>query len=138
VEALVLARFALALHLTLESGMPITRALRLAMEATGNAAFTARSAVVVQALKNGEPLLEALSRSGLFKEEFLHLIAVGEEGGRVPEVMRHQADYYQEEAGRRLTTLTRLATMLVWLIYAIFMVVTIFRIASIYLGALGA
>ena len=88
-------------------------------------------------LKNGKPLLEALSRSGLFKEDFLHMIAAGEEGGRVPEIMRHQAGYYQEEAARRLTTLTRLLTMLIWLIYAAFMVATIFRIAGIYLRGLG-
>ena len=49
------------------------------------------------------------------------------------EVMRHQADYWNEETSRRLKTATRLASMLVWVVYAVFMVWAIF---SIY-GALG-
>jgi len=41
-RALALTRFCLALRLTLETGMPIAKALRLSFRATGNAAFTAR------------------------------------------------------------------------------------------------
>lgn len=136
-EALVLSRFCLAMYLTLDSGMSITRAVRLSLEATGNGAFAAKSDGIVQSLKNGEPLLEALTASGLFSAEFLQLVATGEEGGRVPEVLRHQAEYYQEEAERRLKTFTRLASLAVWFIYAAFMVVMIFRIASFYMSALG-
>ena len=65
------------------------------------------------------------------------MVATGEEGGRIPEMMRHQADYYAEEASRRLTTLTKALGMAVWLVYAGFMIVAIFSIANIYLSALG-
>jgi type IV pilus assembly protein PilC len=136
-EAVVLGRFTMALHLTMDSGMSIARALRLSLLATGHAAFSAQTETVSQAVKSGAPILEALTRSGLFSADFLSLLAVGEEGGRLPEVMRQQADYWNEEAARRLTTATRLAGMLVWLIYAVFMVWAIFSVASIYFGALG-
>ena len=43
------------------------------------------------ALKRGETLHEALADSGLFTSDFLNLVASAEEGGRVPERMRHQA-----------------------------------------------
>jgi type II secretory pathway component PulF len=138
VEALVMGRFSMALHLTIESGMPIARALRLSLAATGNTAFTAQTEIATQAVKNGAPLAEALTRSGLFSLDFLSLVAVGEEGGRVPEVMRQQTDYWNEEASNRLKVATRLAGMLVWLIYALFMIGAIFSVARIYLGALGA
>ncbi len=85
----------------------------------------------------GEPLTEALARSGLFSADFLSLVAVGEEGGRVPEVMRAQAEYFHEEAVRRLTIVTRLAGLLVWLVYAGFMIWAIFNVASIYLARWG-
>jgi type IV pilus assembly protein PilC len=136
-EAFVLGRFSMAMYLTLDSGMPIARALRLSLSATGNAAFTAQTETVTQAVKNGAPLVEALTRSGLFSIDFLSLIAMGEEGGRIPEVLRQQADYWNEEAANRLKIAMRLAGMLVWLIYAVFMVGAIFSIASIYLRALG-
>ena len=136
-EALVLGRFSMALYLTLDSGMSIARALRLSLFATGNSAFTAQTETVTQAVKNGAPLVEALTRSGLFSIDFLSLVAMGEEGGRVPEVMRQQADYWNEEAANRLKIALRLASMLIWLIYAAFMIGAIFSIASIYLRALG-
>lgn len=136
-EALVLGRFAMSLHVTLDSGMPIVPAIRLSLEATGNAAYASRAKVITKAIKNGEDLTLAMTRGRIFPEEFINMVLSGEEGGRVPEIMRHQAEYYFEEASRRLTTLTRLATMGVWLIYAVFMVVAIFKIASMYLGQLG-
>jgi type II secretory pathway component PulF len=136
IEALVVGRFAVAFYLTLETGMPIKHALRLSLKATGNAAFTARTGVVLEAIKAGEDLTLALSKCRLFPEGFMSMVAMAEEGGRVPEILRHQAEYYHEEASRRLTTLTKMATGGVWLVYAIFMIVAIFKIASMYLGAL--
>jgi type II secretory pathway component PulF len=133
-QAITMGRFTMALHVTLDSGMPIARALQLSLEASANALFVGQTQTVVHAVKNGTSLLEAFTRSGLFRDDFLHLVAVGEESGRVPEVMRQQADYWNEEAARRLKTATRLASLLVWLLYATFMVWAIF---SIYSGALG-
>jgi type II secretory pathway component PulF len=116
--------------------MPIKQAVRLSLQATGNAAFTARTGVVLEAIKAGEDLTLALLKCRLFPEQFMSMVAMAEEGGRVPEILRHQAEYYHEESSRRLTTLTKMATGGVWLLYAIFMIVAIFKIASIYLNAL--
>jgi type II secretory pathway component PulF len=137
VEALALGRFAVGLQLTLDTGMSIQRALRLSLEATGNAAFAGYAGTINEALKGGEDLTTAVSRCPLFPTQFISMIAVAEEGGRVPEMMRHQAEYYYEEASRRLTTLTKLLTFGIWLLYALFMVIAIFKIANIYLSALG-
>jgi type IV pilus assembly protein PilC len=135
--ALVMSRFTMALRLTLDSGMSIVKALRLSLEATGNAHFAAQAPVITDLLKSGEALLDALTKSGLFDDQFLQMVAAAEEGGRVPEMMQHQADYYHEEASRRLTTLTKLLSLLIWLMYACFMVYAIFQIAGVYFTALG-
>lgn len=136
-HAVLMNRFTLALHITLDTGLTITKALRLSLEATGNAHFAAQADVVVAALKSGKSLHEALVDSCLFDDDFLNLIASAEEGGRVPEMMRHQADYYSEETARKLTALTQAATTIVWLIYAGFVIFAIFKIAGVYLSALG-
>jgi type IV pilus assembly protein PilC len=136
-EAFALARFTLALRLTLETGMPVTEALRLSLRATSNGAFVARTGIVLDALRKGDDLAVALAASRVFPEDFQNIVAVAEEGGRVPEVMQHQARHYQEEAGRRLTVLTRTAGYLVWLLYAVPMVVVIMRIGGSYIGRLS-
>src|SRR5262249_40047330 len=125
-QALALGRFALAARMTLDSDLPIAEALRLGMLATGNAAYAARTDAVLAALEEGEPLTEALSRARIFPQDFLNMVAVGEEGGRVPEVLRHQAEHYHDEAGRRLGVLVRTATTCVWLAYATFTIIAIF------------
>jgi type II secretory pathway component PulF len=136
-EALALGRFALALQLTLNTDMPIAQALRLSLSATGNAAFEAKAPIVEESLKDGNDLTLALTETRLFPEDFRNMIAVGEEGGRVPEIMRHQAQYYHEEAGRRLTALTRMFTGCVYVAYVVFMVIAIMAVAGIYIKALG-
>jgi type II secretory pathway component PulF len=136
-EALLMGRLALALQLTLDSGLAITRALRLSLRATGNAAYSEAADRVVRMLKDGNTLYEALALVRLFPEEFMQIIAAAEEAGRVPEAMRQQAEYYYEEAARRLKLLAQAASFGLWLLYAAFMVFMIFRIASVYLNALG-
>jgi type IV pilus assembly protein PilC len=136
-KTLALGRFSLALQMTLDSGMSVAQAVRLALAATGNGAFVGATPAAEQALKKGEPLTAALSKTGLFSREFLDMVAVGEESGRVPEVLRHQAQHYAEEAQQRMTALSRTITGAVWLAYVVFMAAAIFQIAGIYLRALG-
>lgn len=51
-------------------------------------------------------------------------------------MLAHQTQQYQEEASRRLTILTVVASWLVWLAVAILIVVIIFRIVLSYLTLL--
>lgn len=135
--SLAMSRFTLALQLTLDSGLSITKGLRLSLEATGNAHFAAHADGIVRILKNGQPLHEALEASKLFSSDFIEMIVSSEVAGSVPEMMRHLALQYQEETGRRMTMLTRVAAGAVWSCVAAFIVFAIFKLASIYFDALA-
>jgi type II secretory pathway component PulF len=127
-EAVALARFCLCVHLTMETSLALPKALRLCLRATGNAYFASKADAVSDYIRGGDDLSEALSRTGLFPYEFLGIMATAEEAGRVPEAMRQQADYYSEEAERRLRAVTAAASVLVWLIVAAFLIFLIFSI----------
>ncbi len=135
-RALIMSRFTLAMHLTLDTGLSITKALRLSLEATGNAYFTSRADAVVQALKNGQQLHEALQTSGLFSDDFMEMVVSSEESGRVPEMMKQQSQYYHEETARKMKTLTTVAGLGVWMCVAGFIIWAIFSLAGIYLNAI--
>jgi type IV pilus assembly protein PilC len=135
-RALAMSRFTLALQLTLDSGLSITKAMKLSFDATGNAFFGARADTVVQSLKNGKTLYQSLRASRIFDDEFLEMIVSSEEAGSVPEMMRHLAVQYQEETARKMKLLTGVAGGAVWVCVAAFIIWAIFRLASIYLGAL--
>jgi type IV pilus assembly protein PilC len=136
-RAFALARFCLALRLIMETSLPIGKAMRLALEATGNAAYVVGQKKVKEALRGGKELTEALTDRLLFPEEFQNIVATGEEGGRLPEVVRHQSEHYEEEAGRRLTILTQMAGWGVWLFVAILIIICIFRIFMTYIAVIN-
>jgi type IV pilus assembly protein PilC len=136
-QALALSRFCMALGLTGETSMAIHQALNLSLRATGNQAFAVHGKVAQAAVKKGKELTLALSRTGLFPNEFLNVIAVGEESGQITEVLRRQAVYYDEEAGRRLTILAAVAGRGIWALVAAFIIIAIFRIYSFYIGQLA-
>jgi len=136
-EAIAMSRLCLAMQLTLDSGMPIGNAMRLNLAATGNNAFSLHAEQVALVLKKKKPLTEALALVRPLPPDFLDLVAAAELSGSVPEMMRHQAEYYREESGRRLTALTKAASMGLWMLYAGCVIYAIFAIANIYLGALG-
>jgi type II secretory pathway component PulF len=135
-RALAMSRFTLALQLTLDSGLSITKALQLSLDATGNAYFAAAADGIVRALKNGQTLHDALEASGLFSSDFLEMIASSEVSGSVPEMMRVLAQQYQEETARKMTMLTSGAAGAVWCGVAAFIIWAIFRLAGFYLDAL--
>jgi type IV pilus assembly protein PilC len=135
-RALALSRFCLALRLTTETAMPIGRAIRLSMRATGNAAFEVRAERAVSAVKAGDDLTSALGRTGMFPEDFLRILHTAEESGRLTEVMHQQCDHYDEESGRRLAVLTGLASYGVWFFVGAIIIFTIFRIFGSYIALL--
>jgi type II secretory pathway component PulF len=133
-QAIALMRFCLALRLTMETAMPIKRALRLSLAATGNAAFEVQTGSVEEAIRDGEDLSLALNRTRVFPEDFLGIITNAEEGGRLVEVLANQADYYEEEAGRRMKILSVVAG---WAVYAFIAAIIIFMIFRIFMSIYG-
>jgi type IV pilus assembly protein PilC len=137
-RALALTRFCLSLWLTHETGMSVVNAVRLSLRATSNAAFVATTDTVLDALRRREELTVALTSARIFPEEFLHIVAVAEESGRLSEVMQHQTQQYEQESMRRLTMLNMAASFAVWCFVAILIIIAIFRIALFYIGMIDA
>ncbi len=133
-QALAMARFCLALKLTSETGMSVTGALKLSLAATGNGAFEAGGDGILGDVRKGNDLTTALGRSGLFPVTFIHIMEVAEESGKLTEVMRRQADHYDEESGRRLSALASTAAYGVWVCVGALIVWTIFRIFTMYIS----
>jgi type IV pilus assembly protein PilC len=137
-RALALGRFCLALRLTTEAGMPIREALRLSLAATGNAAFIVAGDRVDASVRSGKDLTRSLARTGLLPDDFVHMLDVAEESGRLEEVLRHQSEHYDEEASRRMAALTAAAAYGVWMLLGLCIIVAIFRLFTSYLNLLNS
>ncbi len=135
--ALAMARFCLAMRFTLETALAIGEALDLSLHASGNAGFAAHSDQVQTAIRSGDDVTTVLAATRLFTDDFIAIVATGEESGRLPDVMKHQAKYYEEEAERKLSVLTKLTGFGVWAAVATLIVIAIFRIAMLYVNTIN-
>lgn len=130
--ALALQRFSVALRMTSGTGMPIVRAVRLSLRATGNVSFVAASDAIVKGLERGDELTRSLGRGKVFPAEYLDVLSGAEIAGRLDDVLEHQSNFYAEEAERRLTLLTKALGYGIWMLIGALLIFLIFRLALSY------
>ncbi len=138
-RAFALQRFALAMQMTQEAGLRVDRGLHLSFRATANEAYLRQADAAAKRTRGGTEIATVLATCGgrLFPDEFLDAVHVGEETGKLAEVMHKQAQIYREEAARKLKVLTMLAGMAVYAMVGLMIVVMIFKIAmTAYIGPL--
>ena len=132
-------RFCLALRITHEAGLPAEQSVRFAFRATANAAFLLREEATAGRIKKGNEIAPVLSRSGApFPEEFLASLTLAEATGQITEVMDRLGANYREEGIRKLKAATQITGYAIYALIGLLIVIAIFRIASLYLGMLGA
>jgi type IV pilus assembly protein PilC len=135
-ETMAVARLAWTLHLTLNAGMEIGKAVRLSLESTRNARYLDQIPSVDASIRRGNSLFDTFLETQAFTPDFLDTLRVGEQSGRLVESMGILSRQYRERAASALSTLTMIAGFAVWGLVAVIIIVLIFRIFSFYLGAL--
>ena len=130
-RAFALHRFATAVEMTGEAGISADRSIALALRATANDAYARHADLCSTQLRNGEEISDVLNElpRGLFPEDFLDTVRVGEMTGKLPEVMEKQAGHLREEAARKMRTLAGIASGVVYAGVGLMIVILILRIA---------
>ena len=82
--------------------MPILSAFVIAREVSGNTAIREGMEAARLKVQGGAKVARALGESTPFPELALQLIAVGEETGRLEEMLASVADTYEDQARRSL------------------------------------
>jgi type IV pilus assembly protein PilC len=136
-EKLALARMAWALHLTLNVAMDLRRIVPLALHATENDHYIRHTDQVVASIAAGQPLAQALGRTGAFPPGFVDALAVGEESGQIVEAAARLADQYEDEAESAVRVLAMLAGVAVYVLVAALLIWLIFRLYGSYIGTIN-
>ena len=102
----LLARFARTFAGMLQGGVPLTQGLGLVAEAVDNAWMSGRINDMRRNIERGESLTRTARSSELFTPLVLQMISVGEETGRVDEMLFEVAGYYEREVDYDLKSLT--------------------------------
>jgi type IV pilus assembly protein PilC len=127
-----LARLTWAMNVTFHTGMDVRRALRLSLQSTQTAHFTDQIEGIERAVAAGESLYEAFRDTGAFPPEFVDVLHVGEESGKLPEAMGRLSAQYRSRAEAALTTSATVGAFLIWALVAMLIIAVIFRFYSNY------
>jgi type IV pilus assembly protein PilC len=101
-----ISRFARTLGTLVTSGVPILQALNITRETAGNAAIARAIARVHDCVKEGESIVQPLEASKAFPAMVVSMIDVGEETGKLPEMLLKVADVYDDEVDNAVAALT--------------------------------
>ncbi len=96
VKKIEVARFARTLGTLVRSGVPILQAINLVSEIIGNKVIAGSMKKIHEKVKEGERLSKPLNDSGLFPSLAVQMITVGEETGRLDEMLLRVADNYEK------------------------------------------
>jgi type II secretory pathway component PulF len=104
-----IARFSRTLGLLLESGVSVERGLDLAARTLKNSVLRGEvENVREETVRQGMPMSTGLKRAPHFPPFVAHMVAVGEESGRLENALAEVADFYEKEVEQT----SRLATSL--------------------------
>jgi general secretion pathway protein F len=96
VKSVEAARFSRTLGTLIRSGVPILQALTLVREIITNQEISASLKIVNDRVKEGDTLSSPLDQAGIFPPLAVQMIAVGEETGRLDDMLLKVADNYDK------------------------------------------
>lgn len=108
VKSLAVGRFTRILGTLLENGIPMLQAMAIAREAAGNVLLAEAIERATEAVRSGETLAAPLAQSGLFSDDVIEMISVGESANNLPQVLVTIADTVEKRIDRLLALFIRL------------------------------
>jgi type IV pilus assembly protein PilC len=102
------ARFCRSFATLTQAGVPLLQALSLVADSSGNEVMAQAIRRLARQVQEGEKLSETLARSGMFPDLAVQMVAVGEEAGKLPEMLERMARYYESEMDAQVSSLTAL------------------------------
>ncbi|HEV2187016.1 MAG TPA: type II secretion system F family protein [Stellaceae bacterium] len=105
----IAARLTRSLGGLLQNGVALIPALAIAKDAVGNLAATEAVESAALAAKGGTGLSGPLGATGVFPPRTIHLLRLGEEAARLPEMALKAADIHDEQARLMIQRIVALA-----------------------------
>jgi len=97
-RTIAVGRFARTLGALTMGGVTILEALGVVRDTLGNELLGREIDTVAEKVKRGEPLAEPLGESGYFPPLLVQIVAVGEQTGKLDELLLNAADTFDSEA----------------------------------------
>ena len=125
VKTLAVGRFARTLGALTKSGVTILEALLVVRDTLGNEVLGRQIDIVSDQVKTGRSLAEPLEQSGMFPALLVQIVSMGEQTGRLEELLLSAADTFDEMADTVMNRFLALfpAILILLLALAIFFII---------------
>lgn len=101
-----MSRFASIFAILQASGVLILDSLRILTQTVGNAAISSEFVKVRELLEEGHGVAGPLSSSKYFPPMLINMVKIGEESGRLDEMLRHVSEHYDGEIRHTIKKMT--------------------------------
>lgn len=101
--AVYMTRFTNTLGMLTQAGVPIVNAVKLVSYVVNNSVYSQILKRVAYQLERGVPMSLPLSKSKEFPAIVSQMIAVGEQTGKLEEILASLTKFYEEETNRKVT-----------------------------------
>lgn len=105
IRAIAVTRFARSLEIMLNCGVNLDQGLQMSFAASGNPVLNEQVTASVATLRGGATLREVLEETNFFSKAFLSMVSIGEESGKLPDLLSRIAQMYEMELAYTLETL---------------------------------
>lgn len=104
----IFGRMSRSLGLLMRSGIPMVEALHIVEKLVLNIPVAHALARVRNAVERGASLTTAITKESVFPRMLVQMVQVGEESGAMDVTLDHLANFYDQEAGYAVKSLTTL------------------------------
>jgi len=140
-RTIAVGRFARTLGALTKGGVTILEALGVVRDTLGNELLGREIDAVAEKVKHGESLAEPLSESGYFPPLLVQITSIGEQTGKLDELLLNAADTFDTEAdsaiSRFMAIFPALLILLLAVVIGFIIVATLLPILVMQLGAGG-
>jgi general secretion pathway protein F len=119
VRKLQVARFARTLGTMLKSGVPLIQALEIVRAVVANVVISRALSVVQREVSEGKGLSGPLEKVGVFPPLALQMVGVGEETGRLDDMLLVVSDHYDGEVSHAIARAMSLISPLVLVVMGV-------------------
>ena len=103
---IILGRFSRTFSIVLKAGVPIEQGLMIVSTAVGNRFIGDKVAGMRRGIERGESFTQTAHQTQMFSPLVMQMLAVGEETGRVDQMLEEAAGFYEQEVEYDLKNLT--------------------------------
>ncbi len=108
VQKVAIARWSRIFSGTIQAGVPILQAVKIAGETAGNKVIEKSMDDVYASVRRGGTITAPLEKEPVFPTMVAHMVAVGEETGQLEHMLSKIADFYEAEVDAKIKALTAL------------------------------